>query len=369
MANEEHVAILNQGVAAWNRWREKQHRRLVVDLSHTDFSNVNLPSANFEKACLIGAFFNNANLTSSDFNGALLHMTSLSNACLENASINSAHFHESSLAGANLKNANLTNSSIRETSLVDANLEGAKLGGVHFCDTDLRGTNFARAVISVTVFSRTDLAAARGLAEVVHSGPSTLGVDTLYLSKGMIPERFLRGCGVPENLVRYIPSLLNSEDGIQFYSCFISYSTKDKEFADWLHGRMHQAHLRVWYAPQDIQGGKKVHEQIDTAIRVYDKLLIVLSAASLKSEWVMTELRKARKAERLSGKRKLFPVRLVDFDTLRDWECFDADSGKDLAVELREYFIPDFSNWKDHDQFEAAFSRLLKDLRAEERAK
>jgi hypothetical protein len=79
----------------------------------------------------------------------------------------------------------------------------------------------------------------------------------------------------------------------------------------------------------------------------------------------MTELRKARKAERQRGKRKLFPVRLVDKETLRDWECFDADGGQDLAVELREYFIPDFSNWKDHD----AFARLLKDLRAEERAK
>lgn len=83
----------------------------------------------------------------------------------------------------------------------------------------------------------------------------------------------------------------------------------------------------------------------------------------------MTELRKARKAERQSGKQKLFPVRLVDFERLRNWECFDADSGKDLAVELRGYFIPDLSNWKDHDQFEAAFARLLKDLRAEERAK
>ena len=90
-----------------------------------------------------------------------------------------------------------------------------------------------------------------------------------------------------------------------------------------------------------------------------------LSEANLQSEWVMTELRKARKAERQRGKRKLFPVRLVDKETLRDWECFDADGGKDLAVELREYFIPDFSNWKDHD----AFARLLKDLRAEERAK
>ena len=83
----------------------------------------------------------------------------------------------------------------------------------------------------------------------------------------------------------------------------------------------------------------------------------------------MTELRKAREAERQSGQRKLFPVRLVDMETLRGWECFDADSGKDLAIELREYFIPDFSHWKEHDPFETAFARLLKDLRAEDRAK
>ena len=55
----------------------------------------------------------------------------------------------------------------------------------------------------------------------------------------------------------------------------------------------------------------------------------------------------------------------MDFDTLRDWTCFDADSGKDLAVEVREYFIPDFSNWKDHDAFEKAFGRLQQDLKAE----
>jgi len=37
----------------------------------------------------------------------------------------------------------------------------------------------------------------------------------------------------------------------------------------------------------------------------------------------------------------------------------------DLAVKVREYFIPDFSNWKDHDAFESAFTRLKKDLEDE----
>jgi TIR domain len=135
-------------------------------------------------------------------------------------------------------------------------------------------------------------------------------------------------------------SLVGAERGIEFYSCFISYSTKDDEFATRLHGRMRDARLRVWFASEDIQGGKKLHEQIETAIRVYDKLLIVLSEASLESEWVMTELRNARKAERQSGRRKLFPVRLVDYETLRNWECFDADSGKDLAVNYESISSP-----------------------------
>jgi len=33
---------------------------------------------------------------------------------------------------------------------------------------------------------------------------------------------------------------------------------------------------------------------------------------------------------------------------------------------VREYFIPDFCTWKDHDAFEVAFARLLRDLRAAE---
>ena len=124
--------------------------------------------------------------------------------------------------------------------------------------------------------------------------------------------------------------------------------------------------LRVWFAPEEMNGGQKIHEQLERAIQVHDRLLIVLSESSMQSEWVMTEIRNARQAEIRKNRRKLFPIRLVDFDAIRKWKCFDSDTGKDLAVELREYFMPDFSNWKGHDSFEDAFDRLLRDLKAEE---
>jgi hypothetical protein len=101
------------------------------------------------------------------------------------------------------------------------------------------------------------------------------------------------------------------------------------------------------------------------AIQIHDRLLIVLSEHSIQSEWVLSEIRKAREVEKKEKRRKLFPIRLTGFETLRDWTCFDADTGKDLAVEVREYYIPDFSNWKvladGHPAaFESAFARLKK---------
>lgn len=120
--------------------------------------------------------------------------------------------------------------------------------------------------------------------------------------------------------------------------------------------------VRTWYAPVEMKGGEKLYDQIDSAIRLHDKPLLVLSEHSLKSEWVLTEIRRCRKSEKREGKRKLFPIRLVDMETIGNWECFDADSGKDLAVTVREFFLPDFSNWKNQDAYKKAFDRQLRDL-------
>jgi hypothetical protein len=52
----------------------------------------------------------------------------------------------------------------------------------------------------------------------------------------------------------------------------------------------------------------------------------------------------------------LFPLRLVDFETLRDWECFDADTGKDSPGDPG-VFHTRLQNWKNHDDYKKAFDR------------
>ena len=146
-------------------------------------------------------------------------------------------------------------------------------------------------------------------------------------------------------------------------SCFISYSTKDEAFCQKLHDRMVDAGLKVWFAPESLKQGDKLYEQIKDGIARHDRLLIVLSKHSMNSEWVKTELRHARKREVADKCQILFPVRLCSFKKIKEWELFDADTGKDIAVEIREYFIPgDFEKWKDDDVFDEACNKLIADL-------
>jgi uncharacterized protein YjbI with pentapeptide repeats len=410
MANVEHVATLKLGVQAWNRWR-LECPDVEPDLRAVDLRGARLGRANFGDARLSGARLSDAdlrgadlgeanlieaNLVAADLSGARLggaHLTranladaklwdadlrgaTLVDASLRRANLCRAVLKRAKLGGADLTGARLSDANLGEVDLVNANLGNADLAGANLSDgwligvrlTDamLVGTNVVGADFGETVISNCDLRGVVGLEFVRHIRPSHVSIDTIYRSQGEIPEGFLLGCGVPDSFIAQIPALVGALQPIQFYSCFISYSTNDGEFAKRLHERMRAEKLRVWYSPEDIKGGEKLHEQIERAIQLHDRLLLVLSENSIESPWVVTEIRNARRAEIMAKRRKLFPIRLCAFDTLRGWECFDADFGADLANEVRQYFIPDFSNWKNHDDFEAAFARLLKDLRPPE---
>jgi hypothetical protein len=115
----------------------------------------------------------------------------------------------------------------------------------------------------------------------------------------------------------------------------------------------------------DLLAGKKIYQQIDEAIKMYDKLLLILSKESMGSAWVKTEISKARKKEKESARTVLFPIRLIPFDDLRAWEQFDADLGEDAAKEIREFYLPDFSEWKRHDAYQPAFERLVTALKSD----
>src|ERR1017187_9616896 len=328
MANPEHLALLkDKGVSAWNEWR-RDNAGLTPHLSNADLNRANL-------------------------NGPDLSQADLSQADLSQADLNGADLSQADLNGANLIWANLIEADLSGANLSMADLSGANLSMANLSLVNLSGADLNEAQVGLTTFGDVDLSQVKNLKTVQHRGPSSIGIDTFYRSDGKIPDAFLRGCGVPETFITYARSLVGQ--AIEFYSCFISYSPQDQAMAERLHADLQVRGLRVWFAPEDLKIGDRFQERIEESIRLYDKVMIVLSDASVQSRWVEREVNAAREREDRESRTVLFPIR-IDEAVMKAQQPWAADI-------RRSRHIGDFSRWKDHDAYTKAFERLLRDLR------
>ena len=84
MVDGEHLGILKQGVAAWNKWRAS-NPVVRPNLTFARLWRADLTGANLAGANLTGAELSGANLTAADLTGADLTDASLTGADLSHA--------------------------------------------------------------------------------------------------------------------------------------------------------------------------------------------------------------------------------------------------------------------------------------------
>jgi uncharacterized protein YjbI with pentapeptide repeats len=288
------------------------HLGRPANLTYAKLIGANLGGANLMDANLYGAHLNDANLSDAKLGGAHLNDPNLNGANLSDADLRGAD-----LSGAKLSGADLSGAILNDATLIKANLSGANLSGANMAyalllsaylnDTNLNSARLIEANFSRTIFAGVDLTSVIGLESCVHGGPSIVDYRTLERS-GRLPLSFLRGVGLPDKFIDYLPSLLDQP--IQHYSCFISYSAKDQEFAERLHVDLQNKGVRCWFARHHLRIGDKILDEIDAAIRLRDKVLLILSEQSIKSDWVEDELTAAFEEESKRGQIVLFPIRL-----------------------------------------------------------
>ncbi len=259
-----------EGIAEWNRRRGGGDE--IPDLSFLDFRHTDLSGANLGRAKLSGVNLTGASLNDADVRWADISRADVSRANLSGANLGRVNLRHATLRDADLNGADLGAADLSAADLCRADLTGADLSGAYFCSAKLGDANLSEVSCYFTIFANVDLSEPHGLDSVLHIGPSTLGTDTLLLLKENIPKVLLRGCGLPESLIQSLPLILNSMQPIQFYSCFISYSTADEEFATRLHNDFQAAGIRCWKWDHDARTGRSLWGEIDQAIRLYDKL-------------------------------------------------------------------------------------------------
>jgi hypothetical protein len=311
MPDQQHLAKLRKGVNAWNEWR-KEHPEIMPDLRRAELHDTSLCQIDFRHTNLAGANFHNTNLSSANLSSARLWQTDLS-----------------------------------EAKLRDANLYRAC-----FKETNLQRTNFHKACLLDTMFLNVNLSEAINLETVIHLGPSTIGIDTIQRSRGRIPDMFLYGAGVSEQFLKCIHA--SGRDPFDYYTCFISYCSVDKHFVDVLYRDLRKEGVPCWYAPESLRGGEKFPVAITEAVQSREKLLVVLSKNSLKSDWVETEVQIAREKEGGGKREVLLPIRL-------DSAILDSSIHWAAAIRKRRH-IRSFESWRQPSNYQKMLKELLDDL-------
>jgi hypothetical protein len=217
----------------------------------------------------------------------------------------------------------------------------------------MKNTKWRDVDIDCTVLTSVDLTGATELEQAHFRGPAVIDQETIRRS-GRLSRAFLRSCGLLDEIIDLFETLPGA---IFFHTVFISYSEKDAELAHRMYADLQDACVRCWFAPVSLAIGDRFRDEINEAIHLQDKLLLLLSVDSIDSAWVQTEVETAFERERREHRNVLFPVRLDDSA---------ISTGNAWAGEIRRTrHIGDFKSWRSsHDAYKVAFERLLRDLKA-----
>lgn len=309
MADAEHMEIVQAGVEAIKSWVE-EHFPLGMDL--------------------YGAFLSKSEFDGAIFTGAILSRANLDEASLAGADLSGADLTRSRLYGANLLGAEL-----RMADLRGARLENADLTLADLSDSILPGADFTGVRFGHTLLGNVDLSGVKGLDTVVHTGPSSIGIDTLLRSKGQIPDTFLNGCGVPAALFANLRTL--AEGATQMARCYVGSVDADRELADRICSDLQLRGLRCWILGGPAPREGRLLRQIEKRLRSYDRLIAIFSDAALKNEQFLREVERAVWREEGAEGQVLFPVR--SDDALVGWR-------DPLHTEITRREVLDFSDWR-----------------------
>ncbi|MEO1437774.1 MAG: toll/interleukin-1 receptor domain-containing protein [Bacteroidota bacterium] len=200
------------------------------------------------------------------------------------------------------------------------------------------------------------------MEKIKHQGPSSIDFHTLKNSPNL-PIEFLRGIGLPDIYIDYLPDFYDLEP-IKMYSSFLSHSKANVEFAEKLYYALQKKGVRVWYDEKQMKPGDKIHRAIVDGINTYDKMILVCSKESLNSWWVETEFENIMNKEwQYQKDNETFQSLLIPITI--DVAVFNGNCPKHLETKIQSYKIGDFRNWQDETAFNEALNKLVAALNAD----
>jgi hypothetical protein len=125
--------------------------------------------------------------------------------------------------------------------------------------------------------------------------------------------------------------------GAELVPVFISYSHSDKEFVDSLAGQLVLRNAHVWVDRWELNVGDSILNNVQHAIQDASALIVVLSKASVQSEWCKKELSAGLMRELEERRVVVLPAMLEDCEVpvfLREKMYADFRTNFDIGLRL-----------------------------------
>lgn len=330
-----------------------------VFIQDAEFENSFFYSVNFNGFLLSETFIANSSFENVEFFRGEIDSCILQNVVIDMSYLNATYFEYSGYA-TKLAGDDSYDLKVKNSEIIYSHFKDYNLANTTFNDVEMRSVSFIDCNINNRTFANN--------VRIFGSG-QLLYIDIQSILKSDIDKATLKLFGIHnESAKEYIQDLATE---VKYQSIFISYSFKDKIFAQALSHEFMSRGVKSFFWERDAPGGKRLKHIMYENVNNHDRLLFIASEHSLKSEACHYELQEAREKQDKEWRDIYFPIHIDNylFELRKDdiprkhrdvfWENIE---------EVKEFHSKDFSAFKTEEdfkspEFEEAVKQLIKDLK------
>lgn len=258
---------------------------------------------------------------------------------------------------------------IEEINFIECLIKESSFDRVNFSNGLFQDCNLSLNQFSACEFSSETF---KGLNQTPSSEFNLIDIRTILNSPPINQINLEKLFGIHTHDVKEY--MLGMTNKIEFQSIFISYSFKDKEFAEILNAELMKRGILTFLWEKDAPGGKTLKSIMTDGVKNKDRVLFIASKDSLKSEACHFELSTGRKKQESTWEDVLFPIHIDNYlfeitkEKIRPKEVQNEYwTNIEELKELHSLSFCEFTNSKikDNSQFEKQLLKLIKGLRKE----
>ena len=343
---------------SFERTRFSHFERIVMDecWDTVEFNKCKFSDVRFDEGEMINIYFNNCTCTRFKFD--VLDVTI--NVNFTKCTIDESFFygtHCYSEADMNDED-NIFDLAFYECRIDDSFFNGCNLRNSIFFDSELYKISFLDCQLHPHVITQTK--------ESKYPNYAAIDFQTILKSDDL-PASILRNVFniYMSNIKEMVKSVASP---IILKTVFISYSFKDKIFAQQLNKKLLVNGIKTFLWEKDAPGGQSLENIMEGNVKKHDKILFIASGDSIKSKACQFELSQARKKQEATWSADIFYVVHIDnylFEVKKNAirPISKAEEYWENIEELRRVNSKDLCRFNyanfDENEFDSAVENLL----------